>query len=321
MQIKVKELTKIFNKKSLLEHVAVDNASFNVEQGEYIGIIGPTGSGKTTFIEHLNALSLPDKGQIDWIFNTKGKLSKKQALKYCVKDWKNRHEEYSYIEHLIFDAKKRKKNKKVKDIRKRVGVVFQFAEYQLFEETVIKDVAFGAKAYGANKEESLKKARKYLEIVGMPKVFWERSPFGLSGGQKRRVALAGILAIEPDVMIFDEPTAGLDPAGVIDVLNIFDKLNELGKTIIIITHDLDNILEHTKRTVMFNKGKIVYDGDTYELLKNTNFLYENNMQPPRILEFVSKLEEHGIKVPRIINEKQLIDFLNKYMEGKEKDEK
>ncbi|UUD37013.1 cobalt ABC transporter ATP-binding protein [Mycoplasmopsis californica] len=313
MQIKVNKLTKIFNKKSLLEHTAVQDASFSVKQGEYIGIIGPTGSGKTTFVEHLNALSTPDKGIIEWRFNAQGKFSKRKAKKYDIKDWRNRHEEYWYVENIVFDAAKNRRFKKIKQIRKRVGVVFQFAEYQLFEETVLKDVAFGARAFGASKEEANAKAKTYLEMVGMPEEFWNRSPFGLSGGQKRRVALAGILAIEPEVLIFDEPTAGLDPAGVIDILNIFDKLNQKGKTIIMITHDLDNILEHTKRTVMFNKGKIVYDGDTYELLKDTKFLYENNMQPPRILEFVSKLEARGLKVPRVVDEKELIDFLNTHM--------
>lgn len=316
MQIKVNNIKHTYGKKTLLEHVAIKNASVQIEQGEYVGIIGPTGSGKTTFIEHLNALSIPEEGSIEWTFNNRSRLTKTQAKKLNIKNWKDKKTEYTYQQHIELKPNRRNKVKNPKLIRQRVGVVFQFAEYQLFAETIIKDVAFGAISFGLDRETAYEKARKYLKMVGMPEEFYERSPFNLSGGQKRRVALAGILTMEPDFLICDEPTAGLDPAGVIEILDIFDKLNQRGKTIIIITHDLDNVLEHTRRVIMFNNAEIVYDGDTYELLKNTKFLQENNMQPPRILEFVSKLEERGIKVPKVTDESQLIDFLNTCMENK-----
>lgn len=315
MQIVVDKIKQVYSKNTPLEYVALKDVSVTIEQGEYVGIIGPTGSGKTTFVEHLNGLSIPEEGQITWTFNNRSRLSKKQAKKYGIKNY-DKNSDYTYKMETSLKKNWRNKVKNSKLIRHKVGVVFQFAEYQLFDETILKDASFGAKTFGLKKEEAEEKAKKYLKMVGMDESFYEKSPFELSGGQKRRVALAGILAMEPDFLILDEPTAGLDPAGVIEILNIFDRLHERGKTIIIITHDLDNILEHTTRVLMFEKSKLIYDGDTYDLLKNTKFLYEHNMQPPKILDFISKLEDRGIKVPRVTNEKELTEFLSEYMKNK-----
>ncbi|WP_029513853.1 energy-coupling factor transporter ATPase [Mycoplasmopsis primatum] len=300
MQITVKNLSHSFLRKTPHELVAIDDVSCKINQGEFIGIIGQTGSGKTTFIEHLNALLLPDNGSIEWSFeNEKYNRKTKQKEKF--------------LDSFTIKPSFRKKVKKAKDIRKRVGVVFQFSEYQLFEETIEKDIAFGPRSFGVNRFEAFERASKYLEQVGLDKSYLKKSPFELSGGQKRRVALAGILAIEPDFIIADEPTAGLDPVGVVEILNIFKELHKQGKTIIIVTHDLDNVLEYTNRVLVFKKGKIVKDGDTHDVLRDTKFLEENNMEPPKLLSFVTKLEEKGIKVPRVTSIDELAKFINSYL--------
>ncbi len=169
----------------------------------------------------------------------------------------------------------------------------------------------------ANKKH-LKESAKYIKLVGLDELFLKRSPFELSGGQKRRVALAGILAMEPDFIIADEPTAGLDPAGVIEILNIFKELHNQGKTVIIVTHDLDNVLEYTQRVLAFKDGQIVKDGDTHDVLRDTEFLKNNYMEPPKLLDFVSKLEANGINVPRVTSIDELADFINKHMSNKNK---
>ena len=285
--------------------VAVDGVSVEIKQGEYIGIIGQTGSGKTTFIEHLNGLLLPTEGTIEWVFeNEKYNRKTKQKEKFM--------DSFTIKRNLM------NRFKRARDIRKRVGIVFQFAEYQLFEETIEKDIAFGPRSFGVSKEEAKERAKKYLQLVGLDESYLNRSPFGLSGGQKRRVALAGILAMEPDVIVADEPTAGLDPVGVREILEIFNKLNKAGKTIIIVTHDLDNILEVSNRVLIFKDGKIVKDAPTYEALKDTKFLEANYMEPPRLLAFVTKLEEKGIKVPKVTSIDQLVEFLNEYLAKKSK---
>ncbi|WP_406614877.1 energy-coupling factor transporter ATPase [Mycoplasmopsis hyopharyngis] len=299
MRIEVKELTHIFDKKTPLQTKAVDNVSTVIEQGEYIGIIGQTGSGKTTFIEHLNALLLPNQGTVEWIFeNEKWNRKTKQMEKF--------------MDSFLLKKNFGNRVKRSKDIRKRVGIIFQFAEYQLFSETIKQDIAFGPMSFGVKKQEAYERAKKYLELVGLDETYLEKSPFGLSGGQKRRVALAGILAMEPDVIVADEPTAGLDPAGVREILEIFNKLHQEGKTIIIVTHDLDNVLEVTKRVILFKNGKILKDGDTYEILNDTEALYENSLEPPRILAFINKLRKKGIDIPKITSLDELINFLNSH---------
>lgn len=305
MQINVKDLVHTFNRKSPNQLVAVDGVSVEIKQGEYIGIIGQTGSGKTTFIEHLNGLLLPTEGTIEWVFeNEKYNRKTKQKEKFM--------DSFTIKRNLM------NRFKRARDIRKRVGIVFQFAEYQLFEETIEKDIAFGPRSFGVSKEEAKERAKKYLQLVGLDESYLNRSPFGLSGGQKRRVALAGILAMEPDVIVADEPTAGLDPVGVREILEIFNKLNKAGKTIIIVTHDLDNILEVSNRVLIFKDGKIVKDAPTYEALKDTKFLEANYMEPPRLLAFVTKLEEKGIKVSKVTSIDQLVEFLNEYLAKKSK---
>lgn len=306
MQIKVNNIFKTFEPKSPIEFTALKGVSVVFQQGEFISIIGPTGSGKTTFIEHLNALSLPSLGDI----KIQGKF----------KDLKNKKNPV-LIETEITIQKTKRKLKHVKELRRQVGIVFQFAEYQLFESSIEKDIAFGPISLGTKKEDAFKKAKKYLEIVGLPENYLKKSPFELSGGQKRRVALAGILAMEPDFLIFDEPTAGLDPQGSKEILEIFDKLNKEGKTIIIVTHNLDHALEWTNRTIFFNEGLIIKDGNTYDVLEDVDFLVKNEMEPPKLIVLEKKLKEQGLNLNKTRSIQELVNQVNEYLNEKERDKK
>ncbi|MBG0730981.1 ATP-binding cassette domain-containing protein [Mycoplasma sp. 'Moose RK'] len=290
MKIKAKDLVKIFDHKLPIEIKALNGVSAEIGQNEFIAIIGQTGSGKTTFIQHMNALLLPDEGFIEYFYFD----SENQEKKLIVK-------KPSFFHSKI---------KKINDIRRRVGVVFQFAEYQLFEQTIEKDIIFGAVSMGVPKTEAKIKALEMIKLVGLDDSFLDKSPFELSGGQKRRVAIAGILAMDPDIIFFDEPTAGLDPQGTQKMLEILDTLHKNGKTIILATHDLDNVLEWTKRCIFFKDGKIIYDGDTYKILNDNQFLIENKMLPTNLLSFKEKLHKIGYEIPDIKSTGELIDELN-----------
>lgn len=267
MQIKVNNITHVFGAKTITEFEALRGISANFKQGEFISIIGETGSGKTTFIEHLNALLKPSSGEV-------------------------------IINDTVITASKRK-IKNANALRKKVGIVFQFAEYQLFKDTIEKDIIFGPLNMGVPREEATKLAAKYIELVGMSKRFLNRSPFALSGGQKRRVALAGILAMEPDFLVLDEPTAGLDPEGTKQMYKIFKRLHKEGKTIIIVTHNLDHVLEYSERTIIFYQGKIVADDQTNKLMYDKELLLKYNLEPPKICSLVWDLEARGKKIGHV----------------------
>ncbi|MXR06147.1 ATP-binding cassette domain-containing protein [Mesomycoplasma flocculare] len=290
MKIKAYEIVKIYDQKLPTELKALDKVSVEINQGEFIAIIGQTGSGKTTFIQHMNALLLPEQGRIEYFYFDTQNQEKKLVIK-----------KPKFLKSKI---------KFINEIRRRVGVVFQFAEYQLFEQTIEKDIIFGAISMGASKAEAKKKAIEMIELVGLDKSFLEKSPFELSGGQKRRVAIAGILAMEPDIIFFDEPTAGLDPQGTVKMLEILDALHKKGKTIILATHDLDNVLEWTKRCIFFKDGKIIYDGPTYPILANNKFLIENNMLPTNLLNFREKLIKIGYPISDVKSVAELISEIN-----------
>lgn len=279
MKIIVKEISQEFLSGMNTKFKAIDSVSTEFNQGEFIGVIGHTGSGKTTFIEHLNALLIPTHGEI---------IIDDRIIK---KSWR--------------------KIKNVKSIRKKIGIVFQFAEYQLFEETIEKDIIFGPITMGATKEEAIEIAKEIIVEVGLPLEYLSKSPFELSGGQKRRVALAGIMAMKPDFLVFDEPTAGLDPAGAYDILQLFKKLHENGKTIIIVTHDLDNVLEYTDRTIMFCEGKLVKDGPTLDVLEDTKFLKEKMLEPPKLLVFANELKKRGMPIGKVKTIDELAEEINK----------
>ncbi len=241
--------------------LAIEDITLNIKgEGELITLIGETGSGKTTLVQHMNALLQPTEGRMN-LFGIQ-----------------------------IDKNTKNKKNVKLNPIRKKVGLVFQFPEYQLFEETVEKDIIFGPKNFGVSEENALKRAKDVIKVVGLDESYLSRSPFNLSGGEKKRVSIAGILAMEPDVLILDEPTSGLDPMGRNALLEVFyDIHKKLNKTIIIITHDMNTVYEYADRCLVMREGVLVYDGDPLKLFSRKNI--ENwNLDIPDIVTLKTALE-------------------------------
>lgn len=239
---------------------ALKNINLSVEStGEFIFIVGHTGSGKTTLVQHLNALLLPTEGYI------------------------------SFNNSIV------KKGTSIKQIRKQVGLVFQFPEYQLFEDTVIKDVMFGPKNFGMSKEEAYAAAIKACELVKIPKTLYEKSPFSLSGGQMRRVAIAGVLASNPDILVLDEPTVGLDPLGKKELLELLEEIRkETNKTIIVISHDMNIVAKHATRVLVLSKGEIVFDGKPNALFNNPILINKYSLDLPNSAKLASKLKIEGI---------------------------
>ena len=219
--------------------IAMEDISLNIDaKSEFVAVCGHTGSGKSTLIQHMNALLFPSEGTVE-----------------------------------IFDRViKKKRNRKLNEIRKRVGLVFQFPEYQLFDETVLKDVMFGPINFGLKKEEAKEKAINALKMVGFEENLYDQSPFKLSGGQMKKASIAGILALEPDIIVLDEPTRGLDPQSSLEVMELFDDIHKkYDKTIVVITHDMDIVAKYAKRVVVLNDGKKVYDGKKEDLFIDPNF--------------------------------------------------
>ena len=277
MSIKVNRVSHSYYKKTPNEVLALDNVSLNIEDGSFVALVGETGSGKSTLVQHLNALLLPDNGTIDV-------------------------NEYTIVS-------KKRKNKHLHDIRKHIGLIFQFPEYQLFEETVLKDVAFGRKNFGVKEAEALEKAKEALKLVKIDESYYERTPFELSGGERRRVAIAGILALDPDVLVLDEPTAGLDYEGSKYVMDLVKGLNNKGKTIILVTHDMDIVYRYANRAVMLEKGKIIFDGEPVKLFKE----HGKSLDLPYLFDFASKLNDKGFKIPldKIHNLEDVFSYVRK----------
>ncbi|MBR3227575.1 MAG: energy-coupling factor transporter ATPase [Erysipelotrichaceae bacterium] len=283
MAIKFKSLTFIYDEGMPYAHKALDNIDLEIEEGKITAIIGHTGSGKSTLVEHLNALLLPSEGSVE-----------------------------------VMDRKivAKEKNKGLKALRKKVGLVFQFSEYQLFEETILKDVAFGPKNYGISEEEATQKAKEALKLVGIDPSLYGVSPLDISGGQKRRIAIAGILALEPDVIVLDEPTAGLDPKGSQEIIDIFVDLNrKQGKTIIIVSHDNDMVYNCADNTVLMSRGKIAYSGPTLDLFNDDELVEKYKLLRPQLVEFKKMLKDKGFDIPGDIRS---IDELAKYLAGRRK---
>lgn len=260
MPVKFSDVFYVYNKKTPLESPALNGISFTIEEGSFTAVIGRTGCGKSTLIQHINALLNPTSGAVQ-------------------------------IDEFLNSSNKKERSKKVKDLRKNVGLVFQFPEYQLFEETVLKDVAFGPKNFGMKQDEALEAAKAALKEVGLGEEFYERSPFELSGGEKRRVAIAGILAMKPKYLIVDEPTAGLDPLGGRAMMDLFQKIHESGATVILVTHDMDIVLSYCERVIVLDEGKIARIASPNELFLED--LEQYSLETPSIFRFVSDLNERG----------------------------
>ena len=303
MKIKVLDITHTFQSNIVEKFDAISNVKFNINENEYIGIIGPTGSGKTTLIEHLNGLLIPTKGSVEF--------------DYSITKYNKKTKSEKVINKTKIKKKTWKKIKNINEIRRLVGIVFQFSEYQLFEETVEKDIIFGPINMGISKEEALKIAKESIVKVGLDVSFLNKNPFELSGGQKRRVAIAGILSMKPKILIFDEPTAGLDPEGSYEILKLFDQLSQEGTTIIIVTHDLDHVLEHTKRTIFIRKGKIIKDGPTLDILSDEKLLIENKMSIPKIINLTNRInKKYQMNIPYCTNVDQFTKIINKIRKEK-----
>lgn len=278
MAITFKSLSYIYDEGMPYAHHALKDINLNIEEGKITAIIGKTGSGKSTLVEHLNALLVPSSGSLE-------------------------------IEDTIILPGK--KNKGLKALRKKVGLVFQFSEYQLFEETILKDVAFGPKNYGASEQEAIAKAKLALKMVGIDESYYETSPFDLSGGQKRRIAIAGILALEPKIIVLDEPTAGLDPKGSQEMIDLFVKLNKkAGITVILVTHDNEIVYNYADNTVLMADGEVKYSGNTLELFNDKEKVKKFNILEPKILSVKNALNDKGFKIPSNV---RTIEELAKYL--------
>lgn len=284
--IQSKNLSFVYDQKLPQEKRALDNVSFEIEKGDFLGIIGPTGSGKSTLVQHLNALLFPTEGEV-------------------------------IVDNISLSKKYAKKNTDYKKLRKIVGLSFQFPELQLFEETVFEDVAFGPKNINLPDEKIKNRVKESLSLVGLDfEKFAFRSPYSLSDGEKRKVAIAGILALDPEVLILDEPTCGLDLRGIEDIKNLLKKLSSKRKTIILISHDIDLVAELAKKIMLLSTGKLVCfckKENFFEDLKNLGFY---RLKSPRILELVKKLQKAGFKIESEIFTKEklikkLLTFLKK----------
>ena len=275
MSIKVNNVSYLYNKKENLDKAALKEISLIINDKDFVTIVGKTGSGKSTLVQTFNALILPTFGynEIEEFYITEDKKLKKELLK-------NK------------DKTVRKENKRYSKLKKKVGMVFQFPEYQLFSETVLKDVMFGPKNFGFSEEEAKERAIKALQDVGIPESYFDKSPFELSGGEKRRVAIAGIIASEPDILILDEPTAGLDPKGKKEILELIAAYHKTGKTVIVVTHDMDIVLEYSEKVIVLNNGKLIDILSPNELFKKEN-LEELSLEMPNLIKFKYQLKYLG----------------------------
>ena len=286
MAIEIKNLNHIYGQDTIFEQYALKNVNLSIQDGEFIGLIGHTGSGKSTLTQHLNGLLKASSGDI--LYN--GESIYKEG--------------YS-----------------MKTLRSKVGLVFQYPEHQLFEVDVFTDVCFGPKNLGLTQEEIETRAKEALELVGLDAGFYQQSPFELSGGQKRRVAIAGVLAMKPDVLILDEPTAGLDPKGRDDILGLIAELHKKqGMTIILVSHSMEDVAKYVSRLVVMNQGEKVYDGTPKEVFRHYKELESMGLAAPQITYVVQTLRQKGIPISEDVTtvEEARDEILKLWKKGKAK---
>ena len=260
MGISLENVSYTYQSGTPFERRALFDMTVTIKDGSYTAFIGHTGSGKSTIMQLLNGLYLPTSGQVK-------------------------------VDDTIINSQS--KNKEIKPIRKKVGLVFQFPESQLFAETVLEDIAFGPQNFGVSKEEAEQRALESLRLVGLSDELRDQNPFDLSGGQMRRVAIAGILAMQPDILVLDEPTAGLDPQGRKELMSLFKQLHLSGITIVLVTHLLDDVADYATAVNVMEKGRLVLSGTPKDVFQKVAFLKEKQLGVPKITEFALQLQEKG----------------------------
>jgi energy-coupling factor transport system ATP-binding protein len=266
MAIKVEHLNHIYGQDTIFEQYALKDVSLTIGDGEFVGLIGHTGSGKSTLTQHLNGLLKASSGDI--LYNGTSIYSEGYSLK---------------------------------ELRSHVGLVFQYPEHQLFEVDVFSDVCFGPKNLGLEEEEIERRAREALQLTGLDESFYKQSPFELSGGQKRRVAIAGVLAMQPEVLILDEPTAGLDPRGREEILGLVARLHEeQGMTVILVSHSMEDVARYVSRLIVMNHGEKALDGTPKEVFRHYKELEAMGLAAPQITYVVQALRERGIPIDQDI---------------------
>lgn len=281
--IEINNLMHIYSPGLPFEKKAVDDISLKIEENEFIGLIGHTGSGKSTFIQHLNGLLKPSSGEI-----------------------------------IIDGTKVDKSGSNLTDLRKKVGLVFQYPEYQLFEETIERDIAFGPRNLDISEEEVQERVKASMESVGLDyETYKDKSPFELSGGLKRRVAIAGVLAMEPKVLILDEPTAGLDPRGRDEILSEIKNIHENRKiTVILVSHSMEDVAKIAERIIVFDKGKVFLDGEPREIFRNEDKLLGVGLGIPQITSLMRTLKKKGLDINEdAITVEEAKESLKKYLRG------
>lgn len=266
MQVKTENLEYTYMPGTPFEKKALTDINIEINDGEFVGLIGHTGSGKSTLIQHLNGLIKPTGGKV-------------------LADGKD-----------LAD-----KDVNLRNLRFKIGLVFQYPEYQLFDETVLEDIAFGPKNIGLSEEEAFARAREAMELVGLPADLEKKSPLELSGGQKRRVAIAGVLAMEPELLILDEPAAGLDPKGRTDILNKIKDLHEKKHlSILLVSHSMEDIAKMAERVIIIKEGKIACQGKTEEIFALGEELKSYGLDVPQVTKLINKLREAGLDLPENI---------------------
>lgn len=267
MSITFEKVSHVYGEGTPFSFLALKEVTAEIKEGSMTAIIGHTGSGKSTFVQHLNGLLLPTDGTVT-------------------------------VGEYIISADK--KPEVMKPLRKKCGLVFQFPEYQLFEETIEKDIIFGPINFGIDENTAKQNAKKALKAVGLDESYLERSPFDLSGGQKRRVAIAGILVMEPEILVLDEPTAGLDPQGAKEMMSLFKNLNQQGTTILLVTHDMNQVLEYCDEAIVMSEGQVVKSGTVQEIFSEPKYLDALSIELPILTQIIHQLNAQGFELDTAI---------------------